>query len=150
VASLRSHEMEQAVREHIRSGRPFLGVCLGMQMLFERSYEDGCHVGLGILPGEVVRFQNDANGLKVPHMGWNQLWFENEKPILAGIRPGDYVYYVHSYHVAPKDRAVIAAETDYGGWFCSVLSTGNIHATQFHPEKSQKVGLTILRNFARM
>jgi glutamine amidotransferase len=149
ISSLRRHEMDRAVREHIDAGKPFLGVCLGMQVLFERSHEDGCHTGLGLLAGEVVRFSN-AGGLKVPHMGWNQLWFERECPLLAGVRPGDYCYFVHSYHVAPRDRAVIAAETDYGGKFCSVISRGNIHATQFHPEKSQKVGLTILRNFARM
>lgn len=149
IAALRDRGMGEAVRSHIASGKPFLGICLGMQMLMDRSHEDGVHAGLGVVPGEVVRFA-ETPGLKIPHMGWNQLWFDRPSPLLAGLEPGAYVYFVHSYYVAPTDRSVVAAETDYAGKFCSVLSRGNVHAVQFHPEKSQAVGLTMLKNFAAM
>lgn len=150
VSALHRREMADAVRAHIAAGKPFLGICLGLQMLFDRSHEDGCYDGLGVLGGEVVRFRAEP-GLKIPHMGWNQLWFDAPSPLLAGVEPGSHVYFVHSYHVVPADRSVIAAETDYGsGRFCSAVSRGNVHATQFHPEKSQAVGLKMLDNFARM
>jgi glutamine amidotransferase len=154
VAALRRTGMDEAVRGHIASGKPFLGICLGLQMLFEVSHEDGQHRGLGVLGGEVVRFPPaapDGSVLKVPHMGWNRLLFEPGRcRLLDGVEPGSHVYFVHSYHPVPTDRSVIAAEADYGGRFCCAVSRGNVHAVQFHPEKSQSVGLRMLANFAAM
>jgi imidazole glycerol-phosphate synthase subunit HisH len=149
VAELRRRELVRPVLEAIDSGKPFLGICLGLQMLFDVSYENGRHEGLGVLPGEVVRFDL-PKGYTVPHMGWNQLAIRQPAPILAGVAEGTYVYFVHSYYVVPKDAQVIATETDYGGPFCSMIWRDNVFATQFHPEKSQADGLRILRNFAEL
>jgi glutamine amidotransferase len=148
-----------AIREFIGTGRPFLGICLGMQLLFESSEEDapagGFVEGLGILPGQVVRFQPLNGGrLKVPHMGWNTLAWQREDPLLEGLRAGDSVYFVHSYYACPEENGepIACARTEYpqGRPFCSTLWRGNVWATQFHPEKSQRVGLTMLGNFARL
>jgi glutamine amidotransferase len=117
-----------------------------LQLLFTRSYEDGVHEGLDIFPGEIVRFEN-VPGLKVPHMGWNQLRIRKPAPIFRDLPPEPSVYFVHSYYVKPKDASIIAAETDYPTPFTSVIWKDNVMATQFHPEKSQKVGLAMLRNF---
>ncbi|HUU42196.1 MAG TPA: imidazole glycerol phosphate synthase subunit HisH [Planctomycetota bacterium] len=133
------------VLEHIRAGRPFLGICLGLQLLFERSHEDGEHAGLGVVTGEVVRFR--ASGLKVPHIGWNALEMTPGVALFAGVPDGSRVYFVHSYYVAPSDASVIAARTEYGETFTSAVATDNVWATQFHPEKSQRVGLRMLENF---
>jgi imidazole glycerol-phosphate synthase subunit HisH len=155
--------LDRIIVDYIASGRPFLGICLGMQMLFERSHEDGLHTGLGVFAGDVVRFPH-VLGLKVPHMGWNTLGFskdsepeaqarENEAtpcPLFAGLRPGTAVYFVHSYYAVPTDRGVIAAEADYPDPFCAAIWKDNVFATQFHPEKSQDAGMTILQNFAKM
>jgi len=147
------------VKAYAASGKPVLGVCLGFQLLFEGSEEDaqpGQMVpGLGLLPGRVVRFACDraeaSPRLKVPHMGWNTLDItEPGCPLLAGIEPGSAVYFVHGYHAADCPDDVVAATTDYDGPFCSVAHRGNLYATQFHPEKSQKVGLALLSNFARL
>ncbi len=151
VATLRSSGLAEPIIEHIKAGKPFLGICLGLQMLFDVGYEDGEHKGLGVLGGACVRFDvDDAFGLKVPHMGWNQLNLQKPSPILRDLPAGCGVYFVHSYHVVPKDPGVIATTTDYGRPFVSSIWKDNIVATQFHPEKSQKVGLQILSNFAAM
>jgi glutamine amidotransferase len=146
LANLRKLKLEEAIRKFVGSGRPFLGICLGFQALFESSAEAPGVEGLSIFAGSVPRFA--VNGLKVPHMGWNQLHVRQTGcPLLAGIEDNPYVYFVHSYYCRPNDQAVICGTTDYGGEFCSMLWKGNMFATQFHPEKSQAIGLTMLANF---
>ena len=135
------------IREHIRAGRKFLGICLGLQLLFDLSHEDGEHRGLGVVIGDVVRFRGD--GLKVPHIGWNTIEVDELVPLFEGIEQGSYVYFVHSYYVVPADESVIAARTEYGGTFTSAVALDNVWAVQFHPEKSQRVGLKMLENFVR-
>jgi glutamine amidotransferase len=149
IARLRETDLVAPLIAHVRAGRPFLGICLGLQLLFTKSYEDGEHTGLDLLPGEVVCFP-DQPGLKVPHMGWNQLRLRQPAPLFRDVPDGSAVYFVHSYYVVPRDRAIVAAETDYPTPFASVIWCENIYATQFHPEKSQRVGLTMLRNFAAL
>jgi glutamine amidotransferase len=149
MAELRQRRLLAPVLEAIDSGRPFLGICLGLQLLFERSYENGVHEGFGVLRGKVIRFELPPE-YSVPHMGWNQLTITRRAPILEGIEEGTFFYFVHSYYVAPQEREVIAAETDYGGQFCSMIWRDNLYATQFHPEKSQADGLRLLKNFARL
>ncbi len=148
IARLRETGLADAVRRHIDAGRPFLGICLGMQMLFARDHEDGSHAGLDVFGGDVVRFP-DAPGLKVPHMGWNTLRLARPAcPLFAGLPPEPAVYFVHSYFPQPSLRAIVAAEADYPTPFCAVVWKDNVFATQFHPEKSQQVGLQMLRNFS--
>ena len=149
IARLREAGLDAPLIDCVRAGKPFLGICLGLQLLFTRSYEDGDHAGLDLLPGEVVRFA-DRPGIKVPHMGWNQLRFRRPSPLLRDLPDGAAVYFVHSYYAAPQQPGVVAAETDYPTPFAAMLWHENIHATQFHPEKSQKIGLTMLRNFAAL
>ena len=149
IAELRRRDLVEPVREAIASGKPFLGICLGLQMLFDRGYEDGCHEGLGVLAGEVVRFQVPPE-YKVPHMGWNELSIVRRTPILAGIEEGTHFYFVHSYYVAPTDPSVIAAQASYPEPFTAMVWRDNLVATQFHPEKSQAHGLRLLKNFAEM
>jgi len=146
VAGLRQRGLLEPVRRYLEEDRPFLGICLGLQLLFEKSYEEGEHEGLGLLRGDVVRFLPGDRSLKVPHIGWNQLRLNPGVPLFAGVEPGASVYFVHSYYVRPHDD-VVAAQTDYGGPFCSAVHRGRLSATQFHPEKSQKVGLQMLANF---
>jgi glutamine amidotransferase len=151
IATLRDKHFAEPIIAHIQKGKPFLGICLGLQMLFEVGYEDGQHAGLGILPGKCVRFDVDQTfGLKVPHMGWNQLTRRSNSPLLRGLPENPGVYFVHGYHVVPVDESIIATTTDYGQPFVSSIWRGNLMATQFHPEKSQKVGLQILANFAEI
>jgi glutamine amidotransferase len=151
VATLREKELAGPIVSHIESGKPFLGICLGLQMLFDVGYEDGEHRGLGVLRGKCIRFDVDqTQGLKVPHMGWNQLEVKRPSPLFKGLAEGASVYFVHGYHVVPADGSIIATTTDYGGPFVSSIWRDNIMATQFHPEKSQAVGLKILENFARL
>ena len=139
----------EAIRQFASSGKPFLGICLGFQALFDSSEEAPGVAGLGIFPGIVPRFV--ANGLKVPHMGWNQLRFRQPMcPVLAGVEDECYVYFVHSYYCKPGDAATECATTDYGVTFCSMLWSDNVYATQFHPEKSQAVGLKMLGNFVNL
>lgn len=146
IARLREADFATPICEHIREGKRFLGICLGLQMLFTKSFEDGEYRGLDVFPGEVVRFTNLVD-LKVPHMGWNQLRIRNAAPVFREL-PGDpSVYFVHSYYVKPRDADLVAAETDYGSAFTSAIWRDNVMATQFHPEKSQRVGLAMLRNF---
>jgi glutamine amidotransferase len=142
------------IKAHIAAGKPFLGICLGLQLLFAESEEFGRHPGLGIIPGKVVRFPDGAQEggevLKVPHMGWNRISIHRPAPLYQGVPDGSYVYFVHSYYVVPDDPAVIATETGYGQPFCSSIWRDNVMATQFHPEKSQAVGLQMLKNFGEM
>lgn len=153
------HNLEQGgfiepLLKVITEGRPFLGICVGMQMLFTDSVEFGLHNGLNIIPGHVLRFPETMKyadeTLKVPQMGWNQLHFKRRPPAFDGVSEGANVYFVHSYYVKPDDASVISTTTDYGFEFCSSVWQDNIVATQFHPEKSQEVGLRILKNFAEM
>jgi glutamine amidotransferase len=147
IARLRESGLAESILDHVRVGRPFLGICMGLQLLFTKSYEDGEHAGLNLFPGEVVRFP-DVEGLKVPHMGWNQLRVRRPAPLFRDVPDGSSVYFVHSYYAVPKSPGLVAAETDYPAPFASAIWHENVFATQFHPEKSQRVGLTMLRNFA--
>jgi len=146
------HKLDDAIRDTVAAGTPYLGFCLGMQMLFEVSYEYGEHRGLGILPGKVVRFDFDSlpdrTGLRCPHIGWNQVHKTlDDCNGLAATDEGTFFYFDHSYHVVPDDASIIAATTDYGPDFVSAIQKDNIFATQFHPEKSQAAGLTVLKQF---
>ncbi len=134
------------IRECIESGRPFLGICLGMQMLFERSEEAPGVAGLGVLGGDIVRFAPDM-GLKVPHIGWNSIDYDRDCPLFAGLPEKPYVYFVHSYYLKAKDEGCVSARADYGHAFHAAVWRGSCFATQFHPEKSGQVGLTMLKNF---
>lgn len=134
----------EPILKSVRNGKPYLGICLGLQMLFTESEEFGVYKGLDVLKGKVVRFQVD---LKVPHMGWNTVRLLKKPPIFDGIKDESYFYFVHSYYVAPNDEGIIAGTTDYGMTFTSMVWKDNIIATQFHPEKSQETGLKILKNF---
>ncbi len=153
------HNLEQGgfvepILKVIADGRPFLGICVGMQMLFTDSVEFGLHSGLNVIPGHVLRFPDQmivaGEKLKVPQMGWNQLSFKCRPPAFDGVTEGSNVYFVHSYYVKPDDSGVIATTTDYCFEFCSSIWQDNIIATQFHPEKSQETGLRILKNFAEI
>jgi glutamine amidotransferase len=147
IAALRQRKLVEPIRGAIDDGKPFLGICLGLQLLFEASFEDGEYEGLGVIPGKVVRF-NLAHDYKVPHMGWNQAKILRRAPLLSGIEDASHFYFVHSYYVVPRDASVVALETDYAAPFCSGIWRENLFAVQFHPEKSQSVGLKLLQNFA--
>lgn len=149
IAELKRQELAGPVCDHIAADKPFLGICLGLQLLFDVSWEDGQWEGLGVLPGEVVRF-DEQPGLKIPHMGWNCLEVAQRTVLLEGIPDGAYFYFVHSYYVAPADESVVATRTVHGNRFVSMVARGNLFATQFHPEKSQQVGLKLLSNFAAL
>lgn len=150
VASLRATKLDATVRDWIAADRPFLGVCLGMQALFEHS-EEGNITGLGVFPGKVVRFQRPRE-FKIPHMGWNTIRFVQPlSPLASRLSPErEAFYFVHSFHCQPADPALVLAESDYGGAFCAAIGRGRVFATQFHPEKSQAKGLQIYRNFANV
>ena len=147
--ALKRRDLIEPILEQIQSGKPFLGICLGLQLLFEKGFEGGEHEGLGVLAGTVNRFELPES-YKVPHMGWNQIKIRQSAPILETIADGGYFYFVHSYFVAPSDDSCVALETDYGVDFCSMIWRDNLYATQFHPEKSQELGLRILKNFAEL
>jgi glutamine amidotransferase len=149
IARLHEAGMVRPLVEHIRANKPFLGICLGLQLLFTKSYEDGEHAGLDLFKGEVVRFHN-LPGLKVPHMGWNQAHIRRRAPVLDNLPDNTAFYFVHSYYVVPADTQVIATETDYPTAFTSMIRQDNLFATQFHPEKSQRAGLQILHKFAAL
>ncbi len=146
MANLQRTGMVETLRK-VATDRPFIGICLGQQLLFEESEEMGRHEGLGILSGKVARF---SGPLKVPHMGWNQISIVRPSPLLAGVNDGDFAYFVHSYYVAPVDPSVILTRTDYGVSFASIVGRDRLFGIQFHPEKSQAVGLRMLANFAKM
>ncbi len=148
VNALAKQELLGSVKEFIKSGRPFLGICVGYQALFDRSEEfNSCALGLGVFGGSVVRF-HERPGLKIPQIGWNTLKIEQpDCPLFRGIADGSHVYFVHSFHPKPIDPSIVATSTDYGGSFASAVWKDNVYATQFHPEKSQAVGLQLLKNF---
>jgi len=148
INALRRQELLEAARDFIRTGKPFLGICVGYQALFERSEEfNSCAAGLGVFQGSVVRFA-EKPGLKIPQIGWNQLDIvRTDCPLYRGIPSGSYVYFVHSFYPQPVDPSIVATRTDYGDSFASSVWRDNVFATQFHPEKSQKVGLQLLKNF---
>jgi glutamine amidotransferase len=147
IARLNEAGLAAPICDHIRSGKPFFGICLGMQLLFTTSHEEGEYTGLNLFPGDVVCFP-PTPGLKVPHMGWNQLRIRRAAPELRGVQDGSEVYFVHSYYPVPRDEKLIATETDYPTPFTSAIWHENVFATQFHPEKSQRIGLEMLANFA--
>ena len=148
IAKLRESGLADAVTEHIQTGRPFLGICLGMHMLFTRSHEDGDFAGLNLFPGDVVRF-TPRPGLKIPHMGWNTLNLRMpECPLFKGLPAESAFYFVHSYFAQPTDAKLTSAEAEYPDAFCAAIWRDNVYATQFHPEKSQAAGQVLLRNFA--
>jgi glutamine amidotransferase len=154
IIQLKSQDLFKAIVESVKQGTPYLGFCLGLQLLFDVSYENGEHQGMGLLPGKVVRldladYPSDPP-LRVPHMGWNGIEFDRPCPMLEGIDSGQYVYFAHSFHVVPDDEKIIATSTEYGYNFTSAVWKDNIFATQFHPEKSQSVGLKLLQNFVKM
>jgi glutamine amidotransferase len=146
--NLRRFELIDVVRRVVERGTPFLGICLGLQLLFEESDEFGPVPGLGLLRGRVVRFRDrDDPEFRIPHMGWNQIRRRQPVALLDGVADDAFVYFVHSYYVEPRDPAIIATTTDYDGEFVSAIAQDNVFACQFHPEKSQSVGLRILANF---
>ncbi len=146
MANLERYELIAPIHTAIQSGKPFLGICLGLQLLFTESEEFGSHKGLGIIPGRVRKFVLDP-ARKVPHMGWNEIEIVRPVPPLEGLSTGSHCYFVHSYYVEPVDSSVVAAVTEYGHPFASAVWKGNVVACQFHPEKSQAVGLQIIKNF---
>ncbi len=146
IESIRKANLFDCIRQVTESGTPFLGICLGLQLLFEASDESPDAKGLGILKGRCVKIP-PSDGVKIPHIGWNSITFPNPSPLFTGIEDGSFVYFVHSYYMQPNDKSVITAVCDYSASLPVALSRGNIHATQFHPEKSGDVGLKILKNF---
>ncbi len=146
--TLRATGLGDAVREAVRRGAPTLGICLGAQIILDRS-EEGDVAALGLIPGDTVRFRPADARLKVPHIGWNEVTVVKPHPLLAGIERGDEFYFVHSYYPRPTDPARVHATTDYGGAFCCALGRDNLFATQFHPEKSGPLGLSLLQRFSR-
>jgi len=146
MRELRARGLVEPIVAHVRADKPFFGICMGLQLLFETGWEGGENRGLGLLEGDVARFERPA-GMKVPHMGWNTVtWGPAAGRFAQG--PGDWYYFVHSYAARPRDPAVIAGVTDYGGEFCAAVARGRLFATQFHPEKSQESGMRLLRAFA--
>lgn len=149
IDELRKRDLVAPIKEAIAAGKPFLGICLGLQLLFETGYEGGEFEGLGVIPGQCVRFQLPAE-YKVPHMGWNPCKIVRQAPFLKDTPDNTHFYFVHSYHVVPADKSVVALEADYGGPFTAAVWRDNLFATQFHPEKSQASGLQLLKNFAEL
>lgn len=146
MANLRETGLDAVVKEYAASGKPLLGICLGMQLLFSESEEHGRHEGLGLLPGRVVRFQGPY---KVPHMGWNELKFLRESPLFDGVEPG-HVYFVHSYHALPERKEDLLAVTDYHQPVTAIVGRGNLYGMQFHPEKSGELGRALLERFLKL
>lgn len=146
IKEIRNRDLEAPIKDYLASDRPFLGICLGLQMLFEQGFENGTHEGLGVLAGDVVRFELPKQ-YKIPHMGWNTVDAGPAGSNL-GIDDGTHFYFVHSYFVRPTDPSIVALHCDYGGPFCAAVRRGNLFATQFHPEKSQQAGLQLVERFA--
>jgi len=152
AANLRAKGLDEALREVLAAGRPYLGICLGLQLLFEESDEHGRSAGLGVLPGRVVRFPGrDACGrvLRVPHIGWNQVRFSGSHPMLANLPREDCYYFVHAYYALPERPDCVVGRTEYGDAFASAVATERLFAVQFHPEKSQRAGFALLEAYAR-
>ncbi len=147
MEQLRRSGMEPAVRKAVAAGKPFLGICLGMELLLEEGEEDGLHEGLGLIAGRVVRFAHD---LKIPQIGWNQVAIQHTDPLLQGIPDRSYFYFVHGYRAVLSDRSDALGLTDYGETFPAIVHRGNVWGVQFHPEKSQEAGLRLLKNFAAL
>lgn len=154
MENLKTYGLVEPILNAIKSGKPFLGICLGLQLLFSESEEFGRHKGLDVIKGKVVRFYFENpkseilnSKLKIPHMGWNDIKIKNRPPVLKDVADGSYLYFVHSYYVVPEDIGIVATVTSYGTDFVSSVWKDNIFACQFHPEKSQKIGLRILKNF---
>jgi len=157
MENLQARGLEKPILRYLESGRPFLGICLGLQLLFSESEEFGTERGLGVFQGKVVRFPaagsmawQDGKSLKVPHMGWNAVSLRTQVPALEGIADGAYFYFVHSYYPVPADSGIVATTTNYGVSFVSSVGQGKLYACQFHPEKSQSAGLRILKNFGSL
>ena len=148
MRSLRARELDGALTDAVRGGTPVLGICLGLQISLDRSEENDQET-LGLIAGDVRRFSLSDPALKVPHMGWNEVRVVRRHPLLAGLEPGDEFYFVHAYYPVPSDPSVVCAVADYEGDFCCALGAGNYFATQFHPEKSGRVGLRLLERFGR-
>ena len=148
IRAIRGRGLVEPILAHIRADRPFLGICMGLQLLFESGSEGGHHEGLGVLAGEVTRFELPP-GMKIPHMGWNQVSWRTAGTSQPTGNDGDHFYFVHSYVARPRDETVIAATSDYGGPFCAAVARGRLFATQFHPEKSQSAGMELLRTCMR-
>ena len=146
MEKLHSYELTEVIHEIVHKGTPFLGICLGLQLLFERSDECDGVQGLGLLPGEILRIP-DAPGLKIPHIGWNSLKFPNKGRLFEGIQEDAYVYFVHSFYLKAADEGIVTATTEYGTLIHASVEKDNIFACQFHPEKSSEVGLRIIKNF---
>ena len=149
MGNLRRTGLDRVIRETVDKGTPFLGICLGLQLLFERSDEAPGVDGLGILKGEIVRIP-EADGLKIPHMGWNSLHLEHDGRLFRGIREGEYVYFVHSYYLKAEDENIVKASTEYGVHIHASVEQDNVFACQFHPEKSSDAGIRILKNFVEL
>ncbi len=147
IKSLKSRGLVECIKNNVKKGKPLLGICLGMQLLYDKSYEDGEYGGLGILPGIVVKIEGER--LKVPHMGWNNLRLEKDSNILKYVKENDFVYFVHSYYVESSGDELIAW-TNYGNKIPAVVGNYNVYGVQFHPEKSGKVGLSILKGFGEL
>ena len=147
MRELVARQLDEPLREALASGRPYLGICLGLQILFDDSEEQGPCAGLGVLSGRVVKLRPSDPRLKVPHTGWNRIVRRRAEPLLDGVPDGAHVYFVHSFHAIPTDRSVVAVESDHGERIAAAIRSANLFACQFHPEKSQAVGLQILRNF---
>ncbi len=147
MENLRKSDLVNVVLETAKNGKPLLGICLGMQMLFSESDEHGRHEGLGIIPGKVIRF---TESLKIPHMGWNEVKHGTPSPLFESVKDGAFFYFAHSYYVVPNDPAVAIGVTDYGKTYASAVQKGNVFGVQFHPERSGPVGLEMLTNFYRL
>lgn len=148
MTAVRQRNLEPAIKEAVAAGVPLLGICVGMQFLFDDSTELGQHIGLGLIPGHVIRFPE--SGLKVPHIGWNQIVHDGAQPLLRHVPSGSHAYFVHSYHCVPDDVGATIATTAYGRPFTAIVGQDNVWGIQFHPEKSQTVGLQILKNYLDM
>lgn len=149
IDSMRKNGIDEAVKSFIDSGKPFLGICVGLQLLFEGSEENPETAGLGIFNGKIKKIPN-GEGLKIPHMGWNSINILNNEGVFKGIEDNSYVYFVHSYYLDAEDKNIVSAQTEYGVKIDAAVTRGNVTATQFHPEKSGETGLKMLRNFANM
>lgn len=146
MEKIRSYGLEEVIYEVVRKGTPFLGICLGLQLLFDKSSESEGIKGLGILPGEILRLPEES-GLKIPHIGWNSLKFPRQGRLFKGIPQDSYVYFVHSYYLKAGEESIVTASTEYGALIHASVEKDNVFACQFHPEKSSEIGLTILKNF---